>query len=289
MFTSAIYGEGVAFRLDLAQDPAAAVRAVAVEQLDDAIGQLRDRPNPVKAVHEARKDLKKVRSLLRLAPPKGRRRLNGAFRDIAAQLAGARDADVMVATVADLRGRYAGQLPARTFSTVSNRFARSAAETTVDPAVIDSLEVQREAVATWRLRDPDPAAGIARAYARGREDFRAARRRPTVDGLHEWRKRVKDLWYHASLLEDGWPGPLRALGDEAHALSDFLGDDHDLGVLIERFTAQAWPASVDAAAFVALCEQRRLELQMEAFALGAKVYAEKPDAFERRIARYLVR
>lgn len=289
MFTSPIYGGGVPYRLDLSLDPADALRAVAAEQLDDAIAQLRDPKDPVKAVHEARKDLKKVRSLLRLGQPKGRREHNAALRGIAAQLAGARDADVMVATIADLRGRYAGQLPARTFTTVANRFAREAAATTIDPAVITALEAQRGAVADWRFRRPDLAAGIARAYARGRGEFRAARKRPTVDALHEWRKRVKDLWYHASLLEDAWAKPMRALVGEAHTLSDLLGDDHDLGVLAERLTAQEWPPSVDTEAFVALCERRRLELEADAFALGAKLYAEKPQAFARRIGAYLAR
>ena len=279
----------MAYRLDLSLDPAEALRAAAVEQIEDAIDQLDAPADPVKAVHNARKDLKKVRSLLRLGRPKNRRRDNDALRDIAARLAGARDADVMVATIADLRDRYAGQLPARTFTTVANRFAKEAAATTIDPAVTDALEAQRDAVAGWRFGDADLAAGIARAYARGRNDFRAARRQPTVDGLHEWRKRVKDLWYHAALLEEAWPRPLKALGQEAHALADLLGDDHDLGVLVERFGAQEWPASVDVAAFVGLCERQRLALQEEAFALGAKLYAERPGAFARRVSRYLVR
>ncbi len=279
----------MAFRLDLSLDPADALRAVAVDQLEDAIAQLDAPKDPVKAVHEARKDLKKVRSLLRLGRPKGRRTYNGAFRDIAAALAGARDADVMVATVADLRERYAGQLPARTFTTVGRRFARDAAATEIDPAVAVALAAQRDAVAEWRFGDVDLAEGIARAYGRGRDEFRVVRKKPTVDGLHEWRKRVKDLWYHASLLEDAWRKPLGALGDEAHTLSDFLGDDHDLGVLGERFALQVWPPSVDEAAFLELCERRRLELEADAFALGAKLYAEKPDAFARRIGRYLVR
>ncbi len=122
------------YRLDLALDPADALRAVAIDQIEDAIAQLDAPADPVKAVHDARKDLKKVRSLLRLAPPKGRRKHNAALRDIAARLAGARDADVMVATVADLRERYAGQLPARTFTTVGRRFAREAAATEIDPS-----------------------------------------------------------------------------------------------------------------------------------------------------------
>ena len=51
--------------------------------------------------------------------------------------------------------------------------------------------------------------------------------------MHEWRKRVKDLWYHCLLLQDAWKPVMSALADEAHELSDRLGDDHDLAVLLE--------------------------------------------------------
>ena len=279
------------YRLDLTTDPAAALRAAAVEQLQDAIDQLRSGEDPVTAVHEARKDLKKVRSLLRLArtdfKPKRRRAVNGELREIAAGLAGARDADVMVATVAALGERFTGQLPARTFTTVRQRFAKLAAGTEYDDGVIAALEAQRDTVADWPLGEPDLAEGAAIAYARGRDERRAARKDPSVERLHEWRKRVKDLWYHARLLEAAWPGVFSALADEAHALSDLLGDDHDLGVLVDRFSEQEWPASIDAEAFVALCHRRRAELQADAFALGARLYAEKPTAFRARLARYL--
>ncbi len=281
----------MAYRLDLTATPAAALRAAALEQIQDAIDQLRAGDDPVTAVHEARKDLKKVRSLLRLArtgmETKRRRAVNGELRDIAAGLAGARDADVMVATVAALCERFAGRLPARTFTTVRQRFARMAASTAYDAGVIAALEAQRDAVADWPLGDPDLAEGATIAYARGRDERRAARKDPSVEQLHEWRKRVKDLWYHARLLGEAWPGVFTALADEAHALSDLLGDDHDLGVLVERFTEQEWPASVDGEAFVALCQRRRAELQADAFTLGARLYAEKPKAFRARIARYL--
>ncbi len=46
--------------------------------------------------------------------------------------------------------------------------------------------------------------------------------------MHEWRKRVKDLWYHVTLLQDAWRPVMSALADEAHELSDRLGDEHDL-------------------------------------------------------------
>ena len=97
---------------------------------------------------------------------------------------------------------------------------------------------------TWPLeRDSFQALsdGLERTYRRGRRDFRAARSEPTVEALHEWRKRAKQLWYHHSLLRPLWPPVMQAVGDEAHELSDRLGDDHDLAMLAEwvRVHAQA--------------------------------------------------
>ena len=76
----------MAYRLNLSDDLAGSVRRAATEQLDGAIEQLADgRDDPVEAVHDVRKRLKKTRSLLRLARPSMRsrdhRRENRALRD----------------------------------------------------------------------------------------------------------------------------------------------------------------------------------------------------------------
>ena len=61
---------------------------------------------PEEAVHEARKDVKKLRALLRLVrsstSAKVRTRENEALRDVGRSLSGKRDADVMLATLAGL-------------------------------------------------------------------------------------------------------------------------------------------------------------------------------------------
>ncbi len=291
------------YQLDLTEEAVPdALRAVAAEQLADAVRNLREErvTDPVTAVHEARKDLKKTRSLLRLSragmDAQARRRTNDALREIAAGLADVRDADVMVETVEVLQARFAGHLPARGFATVKRRFvsqaqtSRAAAEAAISDEVVAALQAQLADVKHWPLADVDRAAlaeGVTVAYARGRDEFAAARPDPTVDALHEWRKRVKDLWYHAKLLEQSWPPMWEVLGDEAHALADLLGDDHDLGVLAERIEQQSWPVSVDGPAFVALCHALRSELQTRAFTLGEKLYAEKAGAFARRVRAYL--
>ena len=42
--------------------------------------------------------------------------------------------------------------------------------------------------------------GLLRSYRDGRKAFAQARREPSIEALHTWRKRVKDLWYHERLL-----------------------------------------------------------------------------------------
>ena len=279
----------MSYRLDLARGGPAAVRAVGHEQLAGAIRQLTEERDAERAVHEARKHIKRLRSLLRLSragmDPAARRALNAELRDLARRLSAARDADVMVQTVGALRGRFHGALTARTVPTLEARFAAEAADISRPPDVAVALQALLAGVDEWPLDWIDFAAGATVVYARGRAEMDRALDDPSLFQLHEWRKRVKDLWYHAQLLTAAWPPVFDALAAEAHRLADRLGDDHDFGVLAERIGAAG--DGPDVARLVALCHARREELQQDAFALGAKLYAESPRAFERRVRAYL--
>jgi hypothetical protein len=44
------------------------------------------------------------------------------------------------------------------------------------------------------------APGFKRIYRRGRRAYRAARREPSTENLHELRKRTKDPWYAAQIV-----------------------------------------------------------------------------------------
>ena len=76
---------------------------------------------------------------------------------------------------------------------------------------------------------------------------------------------------------------MTALADEAHELSDRLGDDHDL---VGAARVGARHASTPSTArdpmlrgFDVIVESRRGELQEEAFAYGDRLYADKPSVF----------
>lgn len=292
----------MSYRLGTSEPLADSVRACAREQLHGAIARL-EQPggDPVEAVHAARKHLKKARALLRLVRAQigddVYRRENGALRDAAARLSQTRDADVLVATVERLAGDAAGHLPETSFTALRDALqaeadaGRGAATAPDAAAVAQELRAAQERVADWPLDGAGwkpVVAGISRAYARGRRERATAEAEPTVEKLHEWRKRVKDLWYHHRLLKAVWPPVLKAYGEEAHVLSELLGDDHDLAVLRERLErGDGLPPEVAASIdeLMALVDRRRGELQAGARRLAARLYAEKPGAFERRIGR----
>jgi CHAD domain-containing protein len=277
-----------------------AIARCAREQLDRAVSELSEGINddPVRAVHSARKAIKKERSLLRLArgtiPAKQRRRENAALRDAGRELSGIRDADVMVATLDSLSGRFVGQLPAKTFDAIREQVKTgrngASSRSALDSRAVQELGALRLRVDDWKLSRAGLKAidsGLARSYSRGRKAFAWAQSHRTPEDLHAWRKRVKDLWYHDRLLAALGGPTVRGHAKDAHRLADLLGDDHDLVVLRQELTRDVMPVPVDVDAVVKLIDYRRSELQTEAFALGRRVYAESPKAFRRRMRRSL--
>jgi CHAD domain-containing protein len=278
------------------------LRRCAREQLDRAITQLTERAaeDPVEAVHDARKARKQSRSLLRLArgtlDPAERRRENAALRDAGRMLSTARDAEVMLQALDQLSERFAGQLPHTTFETIRRQLEserdparQRLLESGLTGAVAHELRAVRTRIDDWSMRRGGWSAlepGLDRSYRRGRRALDRARRKQTAESLHEWRKRAKDLWYHLRLLRPVSRGILGGYADEAHALSDLLGDDHDLAILREKLRAGTGGLPVDVDAVIELIDHRRGQLQTEAMQVGERVYAERPKAFRRRLRRY---
>jgi CHAD domain-containing protein len=198
---------------------------------------------------------------------------NAALRDAGRLLSGARDAWVLVKTLDSLNGDQAPTPLRQQLLAEYEAVAGGDVPVGAPVALEDALRRTR----AWAPEgDIDLLAdGLQRTYGRGRLAFEAAEKSPTTDNLHQWRKRVKDLWYSLQLVESAWPRPFGALVEEVHHVSDLLGNDHDLGV----FAGHVQPTG----ALADLLVRRRCDLQAEALGLGARVYAEKPKGFARRV------
>jgi CHAD domain-containing protein len=236
----------MAYRLDARETLPRGVRRIVSEQLDGAVEGLRTATGDDRdrAVHDARKRLKKSRAVLRLVRDevgsKTYQRENQALREVGRSLSASRDAAVLVEIVDRLGERV--PLARRSLAplrAVLEQRRREAAARALDEGgalatAADEIEEIRARVEGWRLRKDGFAAlenGLRRTYRRGSERFAEAREDPTDERMHEARKRLKDLWYHARILQPVWPGPMDELVEAADELGDRLGEDHDLAVL----------------------------------------------------------
>ena len=263
------------------------------------------------AVHDVRKRAKKIRAVARLcrdALGEGYRPANDTFRDVARLLSAQRDAWTLVETADTLREQDASTLPDadsiqhidEVHHALVDRYAdiRAAAG---DDDLLRTVEVAlRDATATitgWPLPDDltpsDLAQSIHRVHSRGRRGWEDLHdtlgEDPDASGeaWHDWRKRVKYLWYQVRLLEDAWPGPMQALADELDELADLLGDDHDLMVLGDVLTDEGLVAPAVAEQVAGTAAARRHTLRRDAMALARRIYAEDSDAFTGRLVDYL--
>jgi CHAD domain-containing protein len=249
------------------------------------------------AIHGARKDMKKLRTVLRLlcdALSKRRYRCaNAHFRDAGGTLSGSRDAEVKLQTLEGLWEHRAG-LPADAVEAWRKILARdreAAKDTVRSEALVAEaaaeIEAGLEEIRRWHLEGDawkTIAGPLTRTYRRGRKAMKAAAA-GGGDEIHEWRKRAKDLWYELRLLSGSWPVPLKATAEEAHRLSELLGDHHDLAVLREDLRERNLGAE-ETQALSAAIDRHQAELAAGAISLGRRLYAERPQDFERRLRRY---
>lgn len=270
-----------------------AVRRIATEQIKIAMGSIDNRSvQPDASVHELRKSCKKIRGLLRLVRPRFKRydAENAKFRDIAASVSRVRDTDVLIATFDAVVKHYQDQVEQRALASIRRglTLGRNARAVGQDPVALLSQCRERlleaaDRVDTWQLQGEGFAVmeeGLGKTFRRARRAMYAAKKSPSPELLHQWRKHCKYHWYHARLLRPIWPGPMQAHVECARALGEVLGDHHDLAVLLETLTTQPHGPGKTAAIEVmsSLAKSRQDALATQAFGLGARLLAESPSA-----------
>jgi len=280
------------------------IKRIAVEQVERAIWQLTTPKNDRDiAVHDARKCCKKTRAVLRLVRDEiGQdtyRRENALYRDAARELSALRSSAVMAETLDALRERFANDLPPDAFVGVKNGLMdmhRRALRTAVKKGnllteVAEDIRAGRDRLLHLSLETKDFSTlrqGLRRVYRRGRRAMHISKAEPTTANLHEWRKRVKYLRYQMRILNPLESVIVQALATDLDTLSDLLGLDHDLAELavLVQSTPQLTSSKKKLKSLLVLIDRHRPELQAEAFALGARIYEEKPRVFVDRLEGY---
>jgi CHAD domain-containing protein len=291
-----------AYRLARDETVPDGVRRMARGQIEAAIELLGGDGNREAAVHETRKALKRVRTLLRLArgdlDSHTYRSENDSIRQIGRRLAVARDSQVMVETLEAVSERFSAEMPLEAIEDLRSTLLaehreaqeRLDADEVLLGSAISQLEAARGRVPGWTFVHEDfraLAPGLRRVYRRGRRAAKAARREPSTENLHELRKRVKDLWHAARVLRRVGPTRMKRLRRDAHEVSDLLGENHDLALLRTKALRHRRELT-DPAALIALLgviDRRRTQLEHKALDRADRLYATKPGAFVRAVER----
>ena len=219
-----------------------------------------------RAVHQSRKDLKKLRAALRLIRDHADDEFIPAesvrLRDAGRLLAAARDADVKIQTLAAARQRRVLPISQPVLDEWAAALEHDRDELfhrLDDPHVpvgsggamvrsIDAVIEECKSVALWPV-DGLTLQAARRALVRERARGIAAMGRVMEGGdeeaVHDFRKRIKDLWHHLDLLCAVLPEVRPSHVERAHAVSDLLGDHNDLAVLLADARARDTIFSAD--------------------------------------------
>ncbi len=255
-------------------------------------------------VHETRKAIKRMRALARLLRyelgEEEFKRVNDSLRDIGQRLSGTRDAEVRLATLRSLRARHPKALALEGVDRLEERLEldRRQAGTQATPREgLADIADMRGYLARWNLVDHELgtlAPGLERIYREGHRRYTRVRDEHGRDAehLHDWRKRVKSLYYALDMLGGKSAKDARNFTRRADHLGDLLGEEHDLWMFLAYVELHADTFAEDATApakLVKRVERRRKRLRKRALALGGQLYERKPAGFTRRVARALSR
>jgi CHAD domain-containing protein len=278
------------FHFKRTESPAKAVRRVSRERINVARERLRDGGHPA-AIHDVRREIKKLRAIFRLARKTDDRRAVRksvkALRVAADQLAAPRDARVMLKTFGQLTGGERRRF--EEIETVlrkhTRRFQKSGSISIADRILrkinrrVRGLKIEASG---WSVIEP----GLKESYVRGREASVLVHRKPLPENFHDWRKHVKNLLYYFQLLHPAWPPELQVMTDDLELLGGQLGEDHDL-FLLEQFVKRNFAGrGAEVAALKRLIESRQKELRAAALKLGLHLYADSPSTLCRRLENY---
>src|SRR4029077_4572143 len=85
-----------------------------------------------------------------------------------------------------------------------------------------------------------------------------------------------------------WRDPIKELAHQLHALTDQLGEHHDLAALAQKVAEDytAFSHSTRRGVPLKLIKSSQCELQRKSVSLGTLIYCEKPARFAARIGVY---
>ncbi len=289
--------------LRMDESPESGVKRIAAGLLKEAREALHDPVNTDAAVHGARKAFKQFRSLLRLVreglAPEHFQQANEGIRAAGRLISPLRDSQVLIDTVEDLWEEYYDFFAEEVFWGIRSRLkgrhqklSRRLLEKDkiLEEVLLRVMELERP-IRSWHLDAVDFEAysdGLQKVYGAGRKLMNTSWKDPRPEELHEWRKKVKQLYYQCGFLMEIWPDMMGVYESSLGELQELLGKDHDLALLSLTFDLdpKLCPDPKRKHILQHLIMQERRALQGKFWPLGYQLYHEQPALFVQRLRSF---
>jgi CHAD domain-containing protein len=290
------------FRLKLREPLSEGLKRVFREQIDSALHRCE---NPAKqrgvTVHEVRKHLKKLRAAMRLAAAEVGKNCHACedrcVRKIGRLVSDLRDSQVRLQTFVELRDQAAKHPEQQLFPRTEElllleRESFSAAFAGWQTQTIPQLHRVKARLMDWPLEGltwKQICGAVAKIYKRGQRELAKTIADPVPENFHEWRKRVKDIWYQLRILQPLNRVVLEEIAHDAEVLGELLGREHDLDFLLARLEKESGDEALagELAQLQKLIGKRCKRLRRDALELGRRFYAEPSKAFAKRISIFV--
>ncbi|MER9442664.1 CHAD domain-containing protein [Mesorhizobium sp. M0340] len=294
----------MSFRIDPHMSLTGEVRRILAEEIGKALVHLdaaRDRPE--QGLHNCRKRLKNVRALLRLVRSGDEtfcETENQCYRQVAALLAGPREATALVETIDRLAASFPEQSAGGGLDAVRDRLVARLHElhggAGLDTAIGAAIAACEEGVGRIdKLALPDQPEQAADVLAEGaRATLRRARKaldkaasRGEADDFHDLRKAAKTHGMHLSLLGRLWPTPIKARRKAVDELGERLGELHDVFVMRALLDAEDQPLGPpeDTRLLAKLLKRSEKSLKKTCLAEAGELFGDSPKRSTRKLAR----
>jgi CHAD domain-containing protein len=224
---------------------------------------------------------------------------NSFYRDAGRKLSDLRDSSVLINTFDKLLKNSELEMSNYDFSIfrsflVEKHKTISAAKSKKS-AVINSLSTDlilaRSRVFDYPLSGDNfkiVKKNLQRTFEQGQIIMYAVFSEAIKENVHEWRKRVKDLWYSMRILSNLWPEIMNPLVAMLQKLSDSLGDANDLFLLKERIISNEskFKDNQHTRELINFIDKRIIDLLRDARFVGRKIYSENSKYFVGRMQNY---
>ncbi len=295
----------MSFKLKNKESASKGIKRIITGQIENALRELNDDSiNLEEAVHDSRTGFKKIRAALRLVKDgTGKEAFaeeNTFFRDAGRKISSFRDTAVLISTLDKIIENYPGEPDKAFFDKLRNKLIVNSSQSDADKAELGKklkeefkiIAEQKSKINSLKISGNNISLlfrGLRRVYSQGRKAMIASSSDPKVENYHEWRKRVKYLWYCVKILRCSWSNLFKELAKSLHELSDLLGDAHDYFLLKNYINRYGIIRDAEKKKSLnEFIEANISKLYSEAEILGRKIYFEKPKDFANRIINYLL-